>query len=182
MSLYVYSKKIARGLHRILCEPLIKRAFAKCGNNVRIPKGCEFSGIENISIGNNVALGSGLKILTTRAKVSIGNYVMFGPDVMIITGNHITDIPGRYMMTFTDKDKRSEDDQDVIFEGDNWIGARATILKGVSIGYGAVVAAGAVVVKDVPSFAYVGGVPAKVIKYRFDDATIRELIHKKDNY
>lgn len=157
MSLYVYIKKIERGLHRIFCEPLIKRSFAKCGNNVRVPKGCEFSGIENISIGNNVALGSGLKILTTRANVSIGNHVMFGPNVMIITGNHITDIPGRYMTTFTDKDKRPEDDQDVVFEGDNWIGARAIILKGVSIGYGAVVAAGAVVVKDVPPFAYVGG-------------------------
>lgn len=157
MSLYVYSKKIARGLHRIFCEPLIKRAFAKCGNNVRVPKGCEFSGIENISIGNDVAFGSGLKILTTRAKLSIGNHVMFGPDVMIITGNHITDIPGRYMTKFTDNDKRPQDDQDVIIEGDNWIGAKATILKGVSIGYGSVVAAGAVVDKDVPPFAYVGG-------------------------
>ena len=60
MSLYVYCCKIARGLRRIFCKPLIKKAFAKCGNNVRVPKECEFSGIENISIGNNVALGSRL--------------------------------------------------------------------------------------------------------------------------
>lgn len=157
MSLYVYYNKISRGLHRIFCEPLIKKAFAKCGNSVRVPKGCEFSGIENISIGNNVALGSGLKILTTRAKVSIGNDVMFGPNVTVITGDHRIDIPDRTMISLTDRDKLPENDQDVVLEGDNWIGANATILKGVKIGFGAVVAAGSVVNHDVPPFSIVGG-------------------------
>lgn len=150
----------------MFCEPLIKKSFAKCGSNVRVPKGCEFSGIENISIGNNVALGSGLKVLTTRAKVLIGNDVMFGPNVTIITGDHRIDIPDRPMISLTDMDKLPENDQDVILEGDNWIGANATILKGVRIGYGAVVAAGAVVTKDVPPCSIVGGVPATVLKYR----------------
>lgn len=150
----------------MFCEPLIKKSFAKCGSNVRVPKGCEFSGIENISIGNNVALGSGLKVLTTRAKVLIGNDVMFGPNVTIITGDHRIGIPDRPMISLTDMDKLPENDQDVILEGDNWIGANATILKGVRIGYGAVVAAGAVVTKDVPPCSIVGGVPATVLKYR----------------
>ena len=71
------------------------------------------------------------------------------------------------MISLTDKDKLPENDQDIVFEGDNWIGANATILKGVKIGYGAVVAAGAVVTKDVTPYAIVGGVPAKKIRNRY---------------
>ncbi len=64
---------------------------------------------------------------------------------------------------------------------DVWIGARAIILDGVSIGNGAIVGAGAVVVKDVASFSIVGGVPARHIGYRFDDAT-RSIIERIDWY
>ena len=59
---------------------------------------------------------------------------------------------------------------------DVWIGANVTILRGVSVGDGAIVAAGAVVTKDVPPYAVVGGVPARVIKRRFDDALVAELL------
>ena len=56
---------------------------------------------------------------------------------------------------------------DIIIDDDVWIGYRSIILSGVHIGQGAVIAAGAVVTKDVPPYTIVGGVPAKVIKYRF---------------
>ena len=62
---------------------------------------------------------------------------------------------------------------------DVWIGANVTTLQGVSIGDGAVVAAGAVVVKDVPPYAIVGGNPAKVLKYRFDEDVITHLLALK---
>jgi len=62
---------------------------------------------------------------------------------------------------------------------DVWIGNGAKILSGVPIGHGAIVAAGAVVVKDVPPYAIVGGVPAKLIKYRFDDDVIKKLLKLK---
>lgn len=65
---------------------------------------------------------------------------------------------------------------DIIVDDDVWIGYRSTILSGVHIGQGAVIAAGSVVVKDVPPYAIVGGVPAKVIKYRFDSKMIDELL------
>lgn len=178
MSVYAASSKLKRGLHRVLCEPFIKKAFGKCGSNVRIPKGCSFSGIENVSIGNNVVFGSGMKVLSTRAKLMIGNDVMFGPNVTIVTGDHRIDIPGCTMISLTDKDKLPENDQDVVLEGDNWIGANATILKGITIGQGAVVAAGAVVNHDVPPFSIVGGVPARVLKMRFPQDAIKKLVSK----
>lgn len=65
---------------------------------------------------------------------------------------------------------------DITVDDDVWIGYRSTILSGVHIGQGAVVAAGAVVTKDVPPYAIVGGVPAKVIKYRFEPEIIEELL------
>lgn len=59
---------------------------------------------------------------------------------------------------------------------DVWIGANAVVLDGVSIGDGAIIAAGAIVKDDVPPFAVVGGVPAKVIRYRFSEEVRRELL------
>lgn len=65
---------------------------------------------------------------------------------------------------------------DIVVDDDVWIGERATILSGVHIGQGAVIAAGAVVSQDVPPYSIVGGVPAKVIKYRFSPAVIDVLL------
>lgn len=67
----------------------------------------------------------------------------------------------------------------VVIENDVWIGANAMIMEGVTIGNGAVVAAGAVVTKNVPPYAIVAGVPAKIIKYRFDDDSIKYLCDLK---
>lgn len=66
--------------------------------------------------------------------------------------------------------------QKTIVGSDVWIGHGAVVKQGVTVGHGAVVAAGAVVVKNVPPFAVVGGVPAKVIKYRFDEETIKRIL------
>lgn len=87
------------------------------------------------------------------------------------------------MTTVTDNEKLPDNDKDVVFEGDNWIGANAIILKGVTVGKGSVVSAGAVVTHDVPPYAIVGGVPAKVIKYRFSNDEVAEhteLFEKDD--
>ena len=59
---------------------------------------------------------------------------------------------------------------------DVWIGQRAIVMPGVNIGTGAIVAAGSVVTQDIPPYAIVGGVPAKIIKYRFSDAVIERLL------
>ena len=64
---------------------------------------------------------------------------------------------------------------DIILDDDVWIGYRAIILSGVHIGQGAIIAAGAVVTKDVPPYAIVAGVPARIVKYRFSEDIIKDL-------
>lgn len=78
-------------------------------------------------------------------------------------------------MTFSDADYVTEM-KSVNLGNDVWVGANALILGGVTVGHGAVIAAGAVVTKDVPDYAVVGGVPAKVIKYRFTEEEIALLL------
>ena len=128
-------------------------------------------------VGDEVSINENCSFLNTRANVVIGNHVMFGPGVTVVTGNHRTDIVGRYMSSIGEDEKHAEDDQDVRFEGDNWIGTRAIILKGVTVGVGAIVSAGAVVTNDFPAYSIVAGIPAKVIKMRFSDEEISE--HEK---
>lgn len=115
-------------------------------------------------------------LICTRANIIIGDHVMFGPNVTMITGGHRMDLVGKYMNSITDDEKIPENDQDIILKGDNWISVNVTILKGVTIGEGAVVAAGAVVTRDVQPYCIVGGVPARLIKMRFDEESM--LRHK----
>lgn len=70
--------------------------------------------------------------------------------------------------------KHPDDDQDVVIEGDTWIGMSVTILKGVTIGRGSVIAAGAVVTKSCPPYSILAGVPAKVVRRRFSEEQMLE--------
>lgn len=174
--LYILSGKIKRGFWRAFSEPVIKASFGSCGKQVHVGRGSSFSGIGNVHVGNRVTLGADTRFICTRAKVILHNNIMFGPHVTIITGGHRTDILGRYMIDITDKEKRPEDDRDIVIESDVWVGANSTILRGVTVGEGSVIAAGAVVTKDVPPYSIVGGVPARVLKMRFDEETQKEHI------
>lgn len=175
--IYKSCLSVRRLFYRMLVEPIVKKSFASCGSNVRVAKGCSFSGISNIFVGHHTVLGTGMRIMTTRAKTIIGDYVMFGPDVTIITGDHRIDILGKPMCMVTDGEKLPENDQDVMIENDVWIGSNVTILKGVVIGKGSVIASGAIVTKSCPPYSIVGGVPAKIIKMRFTEEEIEE--HEK---
>ena len=92
-------------------------------------------------------------------------------------------IIGRYIDTVRDEEKLPEYDQDVVIEENVWCGANVTILKGVTIGRGSIIAAGAVVTKSIPPYSLVGGVPAKVIKLLYTEEEIKkhELLLKENN-
>lgn len=169
MNLYYCLYRILYGFRRcfynFILTPLKKPLFRKCGKKVHIGEHCNLY-YKNISLGNHVSIGSNACFMCTLANINIGNHVMFGPNVMMTTGGHRIDIMDKYMDEVTNDEKLPENDKDIVIEGDNWIGANAIILKGVTVHQGAVVAAGALVTKDVPPYAVVGGVPAKIIKYR----------------
>jgi acetyltransferase-like isoleucine patch superfamily enzyme len=135
----------------------------------------------NTVVGDYTYIGGNNKI----QNAVIGKFCSIGPEVRIGLGIHPLHLKSTYPGFYTNSeyyrvekqyDFTGEEYKQVEIGHDVWIGARATILDGVKIGDGAVIAAGAVVTKDVPSYAIVGGVPAKVIKYRFDENRVKELL------
>ena len=153
---------------------LFSYLFEKIGKRVIFyPTQSDFY-YQNISVGDDVFIGPGASFIASKSYIKIGDKVMFGPNVTIRGGNHSTHIIGKPMFDYKDSDKLPEDDQPVIISDDVWVGAGAIILKGVKIGTGAIVAAGAVVTKDVPEYGIVGGVPAKLLKYRWSEDDIRK--------
>lgn len=150
-----------------------KSSFGTCGKNVLLkPSTSIFKGIQNINISDDVRIARYATIYSTGAKVFIGRKVGIAPYLKIITGNHRTNVVGHFMFD-GDYEKSPDDDKDVIIKGDNWLGINVTILSGVTIGRGCVVASGSVVNKSCPPYSIVGGVPAKVLKWRF---SIEEIL------
>lgn len=115
----------------------------------------------NLEIGNNSGIGIASRIY---GRVSIGDNVLMGPEVIILTSGH------RYENAdVLIRNQGRLPEKPVYIGNDVWIGARAIILPGVRIEDGAVIGAGAVVTKDVPPYTVVGGVPAEVIKHRIKE-------------
>ena len=155
-----------------------KGAMKKCGKHVYLRPSCsDFKGLWNMTVGDYTSIPKGATFYCTIAPLTIGKKVIFGPKPTIITSDHRIDIIGKYIMDVTDAEKGPEHDAPVVIEDDVWCGANVTILKGVSIGRGSVVAAGAVVTKSFPPYSIIGGVPAKLIRMRFTPEEIRE--HEK---
>jgi maltose O-acetyltransferase len=140
---------------------LVYKLFGKAGENLWVepPFYCDYG--YNIKVGNNVFFNYNCCILDVMP-VTIGNNVMFAPNVQIYTATHPLDAKER--------NSGKEFAKPITIGDDVWIGGGVIICPGVTIGNRAVIAAGAVVTKDVSNDVLVGGNPAKTIK-RIDKDT-----------
>lgn len=148
---------------RIARRWFYRRVLKECGQKLNIAQCVKIQVPSNISIGNNVGFNNGVWIAANKhpdGGIEFGNDILIGPFTVIHSGNHNfkkSSIP-IYLQGFNFKK--------VIIEDDVWIAAHCTILSGVHIGKGAVIAAGSVVTKDIPDYAIAAGVPARIIGYR----------------
>ena len=127
----------------------------------------------------------GYQYLNNNNIESIGAFCSIAEGQLVIPNDHRMDwittspIASLKQFSFTDKDYMSEyisdEDRKVVIGNDVWIGARCIIFEGITIGDGAVIAAGSIIRKDVPPYAVVGGVD-KILKYRFDKDTVNKLL------
>ncbi len=135
---------------RFIRRALIMLSVQKCGRYLRVYGAVRISGHHNIRIGRRCALNHGV-MLIARAGIELGDDVIISPYAMLTTDSLVHDIKTL---------PRPHDSKPIIVKDGAWIGARATILPGVTIGKNAIVAAGSVVRENVPDNALVAGVPA----------------------
>lgn len=136
------------------------------GGDIEIGESCEIlDGVMLLSYGGTIKIGSGCSInpytiIYGISKTTIGNNVLIAGHCMIIPAQH----------TFKDRNQTIKSQKisskGIVIEDDVWIAHGCSILDGITIGQGAVIAAGSVVNNDVPPYSVVGGVPAKIIKMR----------------
>lgn len=152
------------------------------GEGTKIVGGVKLLG--EIEIGKYCSLnGPNLDIQAAINKVSIGNFCSIARNVTFQEFNHDPNrLTTYFVMSNLNNGNRK---QDVVSKGaitvghDVWIGTHCVVLSGANIGTGAVIAANSVVTGDIPPYVIAAGTPAKVIKYRFEDKKIKELLESK---
>jgi acetyltransferase-like isoleucine patch superfamily enzyme len=138
--------------------------LSRAGKNLRVAPGVKLFNPSHISVGNDVFIGEGTRFYAWNETISVGNKVLIAADALITTRNH------GFASTGTPMADQGYRNAPVVIEDDVWIGFRSIILAGVRIGRGSIVAANAVVTKDVEPYTIVGGVPARLIRARSDKA------------
>lgn len=146
-------------------------------HNKTVPMNCFRE--ELVYIGKHTYGGLHVLTYSMENKLRIGSFCSIAPQtVFILSADHSTNTFTTYpfKVKLFGEQFEAVSKGDIVVEDDVWIGMRSTILSGITIGQGAVVAAGAVVTKDVPPYAIVGGCPARVIGYRFSEEKIKKLL------
>lgn len=197
-------KAIARKVYFLFSKYRAKKKFTlKLGKKVFFDKTSIFEGSNYLSdyaqlLSSKIGYASYLGVNTVIRKANIGRYTSIGPDVKCIFGKHpakvfVSTHPAFFStrkqvgFSFTEKQLFKEFSEpldidkkySIIIGNDVWIGAGAIISEGVKIGDGAIIASYSLVTKDVAPYSIVGGVPAKVIKYRFEQEQIDFLLNFK---
>lgn len=177
--MFYYAKYIGKNIH---VEYMAELSGVQFSTHNKVYK---YARLRDVTIGRFSYISRDTQVYSAR----VGNFTCIGPDTIIGPGEHpvkgyVTSHPAFYSSlaqsgkTFADRNHIDEIPQTII--GHNvWIGARCVIRAGVKIGDGAVIAAGAVVTKDVEPYTVCGGVPAKVIRRRFEAATESMIIQSK---
>lgn len=141
-------------------DHVASRARMKKGKNVRIHPTASLRCGENITLGENSHINQYCCVWASRnAKIVLGDNLLMGPGVKIFSSNH-------GMKAGIPMNEQPWNEKDVIIGNDVWLGANSVVVPGVKIGDGSVIAAGAVVTKDIEPFAVAGGVPARLLKKR----------------
>lgn len=154
---------------------------ANKNGRVTLGKNCKIHPFAQLmAYGGHITLGDSVtvnpySILYGHGGLTIGNNVLIASHVTMIPANHVFQDPSLPIRA------QGETRKGIVIGDDVWVGSHVTILDGVTIGSGAVLAAGAVVTQDVPPFAIAVGVPARIIRYRTADDQPAALIALKDH-
>lgn len=140
----------------------------RIGKNVTIRERVVIMRPQNVEIGHDVLLNSDCKIGGQNG-IKIGNYVQLAYNVNLVSEDHAYHNP-----TTPIKKQGYKKTGPIIIEDDVWIGANAVIMPEIRVGRGSIIGANAVVTKSVLPYSIVGGVPARLIKYRFDKQSIQQ--------
>lgn len=162
---------------------LNRKSFGFCDPSVVLVPPISVSRVKNVFLYKNTNIGPGSVISAYNAKFIVHENCSIAEHLTVHTGNHAY-LVGKFISDINESNKPSGFDEDVIVESDVWIGCNVTLLSGVKIGRGSIIAAGAVVSKDIPPYAIAGGVPAKVIKFKWNLEEILEhetLLYKEED-
>lgn len=163
--------KIAKRIYRIYRNHY-KRKFSKCSKDVRFSPHNSYFTYSKIEIGTNVFIN---KHAYFSGMVTIGNNVLFGPYVFITDGYHNYDETGK-----TIEEQGGGQKQRVFIDDDVWVGAKASIMRGVHIYEGTIIGTASIVTKDMPPYCVCAGFPCRPMKLRYTDDELREHYLKRN--
>ena len=157
---YAFARQFIDYIFEFISENVYALRKMDIGNKCPISSSARFFNPENIRIGSRTNINRNCVIWAGKnSRVIIGKDCLTGPGVTIIASQY--DVKGREIIRLY-----PQIEQDIVIEDDVWLGANSIVISGVRIGEGAIIAAGAVVTKDVEPYSIVAGVPAKIIGKR----------------